>query len=106
MYSIYKYIYIVYVQYNLYLYIYNLCITHKVRGTCNDSYGRGNTMKMRFADFIKRFSAGDPTVYLTTQKPGVDLEGRQHLMAPPVRQVSLFFSFFFLELKILKDINT
>jgi hypothetical protein len=44
---------------------------------------------MRFADFIKRFSAGDPTVYLTTQKTDVDLEGRQHLMAPPVSQVSL-----------------
>ena len=59
----------------------------EVRANTSESYGRGKTTKLKFKDFIKRVATGDSNLYLTTQKLGVDLEGRALLTGPPLSQL-------------------
>ena len=56
----------------------------ELRDSTTAPFGQGKKTRMAFTDFLKRFAAGDPTLYLTTQTLGVDLEGRAEFMGAPV----------------------
>ena len=56
----------------------------ETRDSTTAPFGQGKKKRMAFTDFLKRFEAGDSTLYLTTQTLGLDLEGRAELMGAPV----------------------
>lgn len=59
----------------------------EVRQNSTASFGRGTTQVMPFHAFLRRFAAGDASVYLTVQDVRVATDGHPELFAPPVMQL-------------------
>ena len=59
----------------------------EIRGRTDEPYGVGRYEMMRFAAFMKRFSAGDERCYLTASPAARDAHGRSQVAAAPASRL-------------------
>lgn len=62
-------------------------VTVEVRRGAAASFGRGITQVMPFQQFLRRFAAGDSSMYMTAQDVGIGPDGHPELFAASITQL-------------------